>query len=69
MAIDEPPDPNIVPKAKHDLTSRRALLLGLYIFVLVILVKLYWPGWPYPDKPATPPPAASNPSGLQVPQN
>ncbi len=69
MATDEPPEPNAAPKGKHDLSSRRALFLGLYIFVLVILVRLYWPGWPFPDKPAPPAPTASSPSGSQVPQN
>jgi hypothetical protein len=65
MASDKSPD----PKPKHDLTSRRAFFLGLYIFVLVVLAKLYWPGWPYAEKPhlqPSPPPAAS---GSQVPQN
>jgi hypothetical protein len=69
MASDQPPEPNSAPKRKHDLSSRRAFLLGLYIFVLVVLVKLYWPGWPFPDKAAPPPPAATHPSGTQVPQN
>jgi hypothetical protein len=56
------------PKAKHDLTSRRAFFLALYIFVLVVLAKLYWPGWPYPDKPK-PAPAAAETPGPHVPQN
>ncbi len=67
MDPEKSPAPN-APKGKHDLTSRRAFLLALYIFVLVILVKLYWPGWPFPDKapaPATTAPASTNP----VPQN
>ncbi len=67
MDPSKSPDSN-APKRKHDLTSRRALLLGLYIFVLVVLVKLYWPGWPFPDKPHAAPPAAPA-SGTQVPQN
>jgi hypothetical protein len=62
MAPDQSPD----PKGKHDLTSRRALLLGIYIFVLVVLAKLYWPGWPYPDRAAVAPPAPA--TGTQVPQ-
>ncbi|MBS0235142.1 MAG: hypothetical protein JSR99_16875 [Proteobacteria bacterium] len=67
MDPDKSPDPN-APRRKHDLTSRRAFLLGLYIFVLVVLVKLYWPGWPYADRPQTTPPPAPA-SGTQVPQN
>ena len=66
MASDKSPDPE--PKTKHDLTSRRAFFLALYIFVLVILVKLYWPGWPFPDKQHPAPPPAPT-SGTQVPQN
>jgi hypothetical protein len=67
MEPDKSPAPD-APKSKHDLTSRRALMLGLYIFVLVVLVKLYWPGWPYSDKPHVAPPSAPV-SGTQVPQN
>lgn len=55
------------PKPKHDLSSRRAWLLALYIFVIVLLVRLYWPGWPFPDKPHPAPQAPT--SGPQVPQN
>ena len=63
MADDKSP----APRGKHDITSRRAFLLALYIFVLVILVKLYWPGWPYPDRATSPPPAPT--SGNEVPKN
>ncbi len=64
MASEKSPD----QKPKHDLTSRRAFLLAAYIFALVVLVKLYWPGWPFPDKPH-PAPAPATVSGSQVPQN
>ena len=53
---------------KRPMTSARRLALFIYVFVLVVLVRLYWPGWPLPSTPqpaATPPPT----SGPQVPQN
>ncbi|RUP00122.1 hypothetical protein [Hyphomicrobium sp.] len=65
MASEEP-NP---PKAKHDLTSRRAFLLAAYIFVLVILARLYWPGWPFPDKPRPSASSTAAPSNSPVPQN
>lgn len=59
-------NPSPEQKPKHDLTSRRALLLAAYIFVLVILARLYWPGWPFSDKQHPAPQAPV--TGIQVPQ-
>jgi hypothetical protein len=45
----------------------RVLALFLYIAALVVLVKLYWPGWLSPSQPHPPPAAPA--TGTQVPQN
>jgi hypothetical protein len=65
MASEEPKP----PKAKHDISSRRAFLLAAYLFILVVLARLYWPGWPFPDKAHPPAPSAAAPANSQVPQN
>ncbi|HML29654.1 MAG TPA: hypothetical protein PKE16_12605 [Hyphomicrobium sp.] len=59
-------NPSPEPKPKHDLTPRRAFLLAAYIFALVVLARLYWPGWPFPDRPHPAPQAPV--TGTQVPQ-
>ena len=52
---------------KPPVSPFRKWALILYIGVLVILVRLYWPGWPFPNKPSSP--VATQPPGTQVPQN
>jgi hypothetical protein len=63
MTSDTPP-----PKdGRPPMTPLRRWALFIYIFVLVVLARLYWPGWPFPDR-STPHPQAPV-SGTQVPEN
>jgi hypothetical protein len=64
MGEDKSPDYG----GRPPMSPRRALALVIYILVLAVLVKLYWPGWPYPNTPS-PPPTAPASGTTQVPQN
>jgi hypothetical protein len=63
MTSDNPPP----KRTSIPMTPLRRWALIIYVFVLVVLARLYWPGWPFPDRPATPPAAPA--TGTQVPQN
>jgi len=64
MGNDKSPDSG----GRPPMSPRRVLALIIYIFVLVVLVKLYWPGWPFPNSSKPQPPAPSS-GATQIPQN